>query len=612
MTLSFIKRGFRASFSVVPMEKIWKIKNKKEFSTELEGKYNPIILQLLASRGLSSAEEIEKYFHFDYDKDLSDPFLILGMEKAVKRIILAKEKKEKITIFGDYDADGVSASAVLYETFVNLGFDQVICYIPDRQLEGYGMNEDAIEYLSKEKVILIITVDCGITNHQEIKKAKKLGMEVIVTDHHSIGEKLPEAYTCINPNIPDSGFTFKELAGVGVVFKLALAMYLKMDPKKSDQLKWALDLVALGTIADCVPLLGENRVLVKYGLIVLSKTRRAGMREMFQVGRISICENNIPDARKVAFQIAPRINAAGRMDHANISYKLLVEKNPAASRILALELEKKNQERQKVTGEIIREVQVLANNSFQEKKFIFAASPHWPVGILGLVAGKITEEFQKPSVILQEREKEFVGSLRSIPEINIIEKIKQCSDMLLKFGGHSQAAGVSVSKNNVEKFYQKMSELVEKELEGKEITPAIDIDCEISAEDINWEFVSELKKMEPFGEENEEPIFCARDMAISDAKIVGNGSKHWKLSLKGADRSPKIFDAIGFSFVEKFPNLKIGDKIDAVFNIREDEWNGNKKIQLRLIDLCYSYENKISVGTNNHASVELERENQKN
>ncbi|MFA6160337.1 MAG: single-stranded-DNA-specific exonuclease RecJ [Parcubacteria group bacterium] len=565
----------------------WEIKNNKngDFSGGLLEKYGPIILQLLKNRGLEAPEEIEKYFNFDYEKDLSDPFKITNMKKAVERISKAIENQESVAIFGDYDADGVSSSAVLFETLTNLGLQNISCYIPDRQLEGYGMNQKAVEYLSEKKITLIITVDCGITNITEVEKAKEVGIDVIITDHHHAPEILPKAYALINPNIVNSGFPFKSLAGVGVAFKLAQALCQKQAPEKSEQLKWALDLVALGTIADCVPLLGENRVLAKYGLIVLSKTKRVGFLEMFKVGRIDISENNIPDAHKVAFQVAPRINAAGRMDHANVAYNLLIEKNPVLARDMALEVESNNQKRQKITAEIFREIQVLATNSFKDKKFIFAESPHWPVGILGLVAGKIADEFQKPTIVLQRQETEFVGSLRSIPEINIIETLGKCSELLTRFGGHSQAAGVTVKPENIEKFYEKMSQLIEEELAGKEIVPVLDVDCEITLDDINWEFVAELKKMEPFGIGNEVPVFLAKNVIISDLKIVGNGSKHWKLSLMSTSGSPKIFDAIGFSLATKFPDLKKDDKIEMVFNIQEDEWSGNKKIQLNLIDL---------------------------
>lgn len=565
----------------------WKNKENGAALKEFEkgGKYHPIILQLLFNRGIATEKEIESFFNLDYEQGVSDPFLFADMEKAAERIQKAIDNREKVAVFGDYDADGVTATALIFETLKSLGLENVIVYIPDRQMEGYGMNAEAIDYLRNEGVKLIITVDCGITNGAEVQKAKDLGMDVIITDHHHVSQNLPGALAVINPHLENSGRRFAELAGVGVAFKLSQALYRKMNPSGIEQLKWLLDLVAVGTVADCVPLLGENRVLVKYGLIVLSKSRRAGLLEMFKVGRISIDENNVPDAQKVAFQIAPRINAAGRMDHANVAYNLIIEKNKVAARAMALEIESKNQERQKVTAEIVRETKVIAQNSFKNKKIIFAYSEHWPVGILGLVAGKIAEEFNKPTVVLQKQKKEYVGSLRSIPEVNIIEALEKCSEYLLKFGGHAQAAGVRVAHGQIEKFYEKLAEVIERELEGKEINPSIDVDMEIKTEDINWDLVLQLKKMEPFGEGNEEPVFLLRDMVAEEVKIVGNGSRHLKISLRDGDGTPKIFDSIGFGMGDKFPALKGGAKVDVVFNLRQDEWNGNKKIQLKLVDL---------------------------
>jgi single-stranded-DNA-specific exonuclease len=272
------------------------------------------------------------------------------------------------------------------------------------------------------------------------------------------------------------------------------------------------------------------------------------------------------------------------MDHANTAYKMIIEKNPAVAREMALEVESKNQERQKVTKEIVREIKVIAENAFKDKKMIFAANVHWQVGILGLVAGKIADEFNKPTMVLQKQAGEFVGSLRSIPAVNIIEALEQCADLLIRFGGHAQAAGVRVAPDKIEKFYQKLSAIIEHELAGKDITPEIEIDAEIKAEDIDWNLVADIRKMEPFGEGNEEPVLLMKDLLINDLRIVGNGTKHLKLALRAAG-GPKIFDAIGFGFGDKFPDLKNSDKIDIVFNLQEDEWNGNKKMQLRLIDL---------------------------
>lgn len=577
------------------MDKCWKIKNdsaKDSVFEDLQKKLSDsgkdcslIILKLLKNRGIIKEEEIAGFFDCDYEKDIPDPFLFSDMEKAVSRVIQAQEKKEKIAVFGDYDADGVTATALMIQALEGLGFNGVVPYIPDRQIEGYGMNNAAVDFLEKKGVTLVITVDCGITGIEEVARAKKTGIDVIITDHHHVPNKLPEALAIINPHQTGSHYPFQELSGVGTAFKLVQALYKKMKPQDLEQLKWLLDLVAIGTIADCVPLLGENRILVKYGLIVLSKTKRAGLLEMFQVGRIDISEGNMPDTHKVAFQISPRINAAGRMDHASTSFKLMTEKDRVKARSLALEVEEANQNRQKITGEIVREVRALAENSFKEKKLIFASSEHWRVGILGLIAGKIADEFQKPTAIFQKQEKEFVGSLRSIPQLNIIEALEKCSDILIKFGGHSQAAGVRVAEDKMEKFYERLSEIVEKELEGKEIIPEIEIDMEIALKDLSWDLAADIKKMEPFGEGNEEPVFLAKDVVIEEMKIVGNGNKHIKMTLRSKEGGPKIFDAIGFGMGEKFFGLKSGDSIQAVFNLQEDAWNGNKKMQMKLIDI---------------------------
>ena len=564
----------------------WKLKESATpFNDELTSKFSSIILQLLFNRGIKNKESIENFLNFDYEKNISNPFDFSQMEKALERIGAAIKKKEKIAIFGDYDADGVTATVLLTEALKDLGVGKIIPYIPDRQIEGYGMNAKALNFLQKEGVNLIITVDCGITNISEVAKAKELGMDVVITDHHHVPAVVPEAIAVLNPHMEGEENKCKYLSGVGVAFKLAEALYQRLQPEKINQTKWMLDLVAIGTIADCVPLLGENRLLVKYGLVVLSKTRRAGLLEMFSVGRISVSEDDIPDTHRVAFQISPRINAAGRMDHANVAYKLLVEKNRPEGRIMALELEGKNQERQKVTAEIVREIKIIAENSFKDRKFIYAENAHWPVGLLGLVAGKIADEFKKPTMILQKQGNEFAGSLRSIPQVNVIETLEKCSKFLEKFGGHSQAAGVRVKNVNLENFCTKMSELIEKELEGKEMNLAREADMEIKADDIGWELLLELKKMEPFGEGNSEPIFIIKDLIVEDVKIVGNGNKHLKMFLRAQSGSPKIFDAIFFGGGNDFGKIKKGDRIDIAGNLSQDEWNGNKKIQLKIIDL---------------------------
>jgi single-stranded-DNA-specific exonuclease len=562
----------------------WKLKEKVEMRETGLPKLHPVVLQILLDRKIDTEEKINNFLYPDYDKGLFDPFLFSDMEKALERVEKAQKNKEIVAIFGDYDADGVTSSTILREALDTLGIESTI-HIPDRKIEGYGMNIKAIEEFKNKNVKLIITVDCGITNCNEVEKANEFGIDVIIVDHHHVPVRVPDALAIINPHQKKSGYPFPDLAGVGVTFKFVQGIYKKFFPDKIDQLKWMLDVVAIGTVADCVPLINENRVITKFGLIVLSKTKRMGLLELFQVARLQIDENNVPDTRKISFQIAPRINAAGRMDHANTAFNLIKEKDQVIARNLALELEGNNQARQKATAQIVDEVRILANNMFKDKKFIFAVGEHFPTGIVGLASGRIADEFNKPVAILNKGETESTGSFRSIPQINIIETIEKCSELLVKFGGHSQAAGVTVKNENLNAFFEKLSRIIEKELEGKDLTSVLEIDAEIFPKDLDFELTEGLKKFEPFGEGNEEPVFLMKNLEVSDLRTVGNGEKHLKLSLKANDGTPKIFEAIGFNLTNGFSHLKKGDKVDIIFTISEDKWNGNKKIQLKLIDI---------------------------
>ncbi len=556
------------------------MKNNSEIVNE---NLHPVIQNILRKRGLVG-KEVEKFLFPNYENDLIDPYLFKDMRKAIERVGQALERKEKILISGDYDADGITATLVLKTALEAIGLETFI-YIPHKESDGYGMKKEVLEDFFKKGVALVITVDCGISNVQEVDFAKELGIDVIVTDHHHVPPKIPKALAIINPKIKNSGYDFTELAGVGVAFKFAQALYDKFLPEKEKgQLKWLLDLVAIGTIADMVPLIKENRVLVKYGLLVLSKTKRVGLQELFRTGRIFIDENNVPDAQKISWQIAPRINSASRMSHAEKAFYLLAEENRATARMMALELEEQNSRRQKETTQISSEVEKIVKSDFLDKNFVFVSKEHFPIGTVGLVAGKIAGKFNKPTAILKKEEKISRGSFRSIPQINIIEMIEKCSDLLMGYGGHSQAAGVTVKNKNLKKFYDKMDGLIEKELSGKDLTPEIEVDEELRVEDIDMNLVNDLQKMEPFGQGNKEPVFLLKNLIIEDLKWLGNGEKHLKLFLRSAG-NPKILEAIGFNFKEEFELLKNGDKIDMIFNLGKDEWNGNEKIQLKMIDI---------------------------
>ncbi|MDD5397156.1 MAG: single-stranded-DNA-specific exonuclease RecJ [Candidatus Moranbacteria bacterium] len=563
----------------------WSLNDLHEIPSSFSLAVHPLVAQLLLSRGLKTEKEIEQFVAPNYQTDSPDPFAFDDMEKVVARIKKARDNHEKVVIFGDYDADGITSSAILKETFDCLGIEAIV-HIPDKKTEGYGMNIAAIEMFSQQNVKMIITVDCAITNVAEVEKANSLGIDVIITDHHHVPENLPKAHAIINPHAKNAErYPFKDLAGVGVAFKVVQAIFQRLLPEKIEQTKWMLDLVAIGTIADCVPLVGENRLLVKYGLVVLSKTRRTGLTELFSVGRIMIDENVSPDTKKVSFYIAPRINAAGRINHAYLAYNLIMEKNPVLARDFALELEASNSERQKITQTVVDEVKILAENLYKDKKFIFAVGEHFPIGVVGLVAGKVVQQFNKPTAIIQKEETVSKGSFRSIPQINIIETIEECKELLIKFGGHSQAAGISVANENLEKFYEKMDALISKKLEGIDLAPEIKVDGEVKTDEIDFDLIEDLEKLKPFGQNNEEPVFMVKNLIVREKRTIGSGEKHIKLYFSPADGSPKVFEAVSFNGYEKFKHVVEGNNVDILCNLQKDEWNGNKKIQLMLIDL---------------------------
>ena len=396
------------------MKKKWHIRND---NFEKASSKEQIVNNILLNRKLYTEKEKTAFLFPDYERDLNNPFLMNGMEKAVNRVILAKKQGDRICIYGDYDADGVTATVLVKDFFDQIGINS-FCYIPDKDKEGNSLNKKAIDYIESHGAKLIITVDCGISSFQEVVYAKKKKIETIITDHHSLPKKMPEALAIINPKAsPD--YPEKNLAGVGVAFKFISALADSLDEYDNAQLKWFLDLVAIGTIADCVPLIRENRTLVKFGLLVLSKTKRVGLKQIFQVGALNINSGLIPSAEQISFQLAPRINAAGRIDHANLAFNLLSTPTDREdlARDLAWELEKKNQYRQKITEKIIHEVEDKLKIKKKLPAVIMEWSPRWNYGIVGLVAGKIAEKYHRPTIILQEKDEILRGSGRSVPEI---------------------------------------------------------------------------------------------------------------------------------------------------------------------------------------------------
>lgn len=563
------------------MNKKWKIKEKPKYNIE-NLKVEPIVQLLLTQRGFKTKQEAEQFLNPDYERDLHNPFLFLDMEKVIERIQQAIENQEKVGIFGDHDVDGVSSSVLMVEVLEKLNLD-VEVYIPDKLNEGHGINKKAIDLFSTDGVTLMISVDCGMSDFEMVEYAKEKGIETIITDHHIAPDKLPDAVAIINPKMKNSGYPFADLCGVGVVFKVVQAIYETFFPDEVEQLKWILDIVGVGTVADCMPLLGENRTLVKYGLVVLAKTQRIGYQEMINVGRMPIGNGKIPTAETVAFQIAPRINAAGRMSHAREAYELLRETNSSKAIEKAKNIEKQNIERRKITEKIFKEVEKIVDAEFMNKPFILIAQTHYPVGIVGIVAGRIADKYGKPVGIFTQDKNESRGSFRSVKEIHILEAIKENGDLLNQFGGHAQAAGAVIANDKLDDFQVEMEKSVTKQLKNSPTSNTKEIDLEISHQEITFELINELKKFEPFGQENLEPKFLIRNLKLEDVRGVGSNDKHLKLKLIGNDG--EVFDAIGFSLGELKNDLAVGEKVDIICNIGENEWMGNLSIQFKLIDV---------------------------
>jgi len=564
----------------------------------------PTITRLLWNRNLKTQIQIDEFLNPDYSQDLHDPFLFCDMEKAIKIIFKAIKNQKNIIIHGDYDADGVTASTILINTLKILGAKKIDVFLPHREIDGYGLNLNTINLLKKQQTDLIITCDCGVSNYDEIKLAKKLGIQTIITDHHTVPDKLPPADAIIHPKVKGEKYPDKGLAGGVVAFKLAQGL-LKKHKEKNDNLpdgtthegfeKWMLDLASIATIGDMVPLLGESRTIAKYGLMVLNKTRNLGLQQLLQISGVAD-ENGNPkrgkyDTVTVGFQIVPRINAAGRMNHANTAYKLLQAKNIKDAQKLSKELDDNNKERQKLTTDLLKLAKIQIEKTNQtDNTILFILGDNWPTGILGLVAGRLKDLFYKPVIVMSNTGNEIVGSGRSITEFNIIENLQKNEELFIKFGGHPQACGFSIKPEKLEEFKEKLLKTAHKNLQGIELIPQIKIDAVVNLEEVDWKLYDLLDKFKPFGMANEEPKYVAYGLTVVEINPVGQDGKHLKLMVKHNSHVVRKTIAFGFGDIEKHPDdwkntLVPGSKIDLAFSIGVNEWNGNRELELKIEDI---------------------------
>lgn len=580
--------------------KKWKVRKAitKTASANLS-EYPPFLRDILFSRGLVKKEQAENFLNPSYARDLYDPFLIKGMKKAVSRINLAIKNKEKIVVYGDYDADGVPGTVVLTSFFREIGFTDFDIFIPDRHTEGYGLKDETLSRLATEGAKLIITIDCGIVDVSQSKKAYDLGMEMIITDHHLPQDKLPKAVAILDSKQAGDNYPDKMLCGAGVAFKLVQALIATNEAKVAPGWeKWLLDLVAIATVSDMVPLVNENRALAYFGLKVLRKTRRVGLLELLKTMKLK-AENLTED--DIGFMLAPRLNAASRMSHAVQSYFLLTTSDTLQAKEIAKHLEEKNKERKKMVDHIMEVIEERIKELETLPPVLVFGDPTWSAGGLGLVASKIKDKYNKTVFIWGGNDEEgiekYKGSARSTGEVNLVKLMQAAggNDFFADFGGHFMAAGFSFLVGREVELVRCLNEAYS-HLDKEKFEEEILIDKELTLDDITWDNYYYLEELAPYGMGNPKPIFCLRGIEISRAKVFGNGGIH--LELQFFNKKGKPITAIGFftcTASEKFDtlnghifkgvDLSLGQKIDALVTIEKSTFKNYPELRLRIVDL---------------------------
>jgi single-stranded-DNA-specific exonuclease len=551
-----------------------------EFIQELiQRDINPVLAQVLYQRGYTTPEHAGEFFA-PYRAD-DNPFRMKGMDEAVYRLRMAIRDGDLIVVYGDFDADGVTSTVLLTEVLGRLGAN-VRPYIPDRVDEGYGLNSPALKHLAEQGVRVVVTVDCGIRSVREVEDGNEYGLDMIITDHHSVGPVVPPALAVINPKQPGCPYPEKMLAGVGIAYKIAQGLFMEAQRRgyRTDD-DWRpddwLDLVAIGTVADIAPLRGENRELVQGGLKILNQPRRAGLQALYSVAKL---RPGTVNTVSIGFVIGPRLNAAGRLRSAMLSYRLLAAADAMAAGKLAHELNAINRERQEKTNQM----QDWAEESMpevDELPLLFAADRRFEQGVVGLIASRLTDRYYRPSVVLHVGEEESHGSCRSIPEFHITHALQDCDDLLEKYGGHAAAAGFTIANQNISRLRERLIDLAAQELAERELVPVLDIDSELPLNQVSVDLIDELSVLEPTGEANPAPLFVSHGVRIDQRQQVGIDGRHLKLMLSAED-SPSL-EAIAFRRGEQYNFLP--DMVDVVFHLEINEWKSQRRAQLNIQDI---------------------------
>lgn len=565
------------------IEKNWQYRNKALKRDDIESiarglRIPAVFVTILMNRGIGIDDMIP--FLKKSMQSIINPMEMTDMDKAAERIKKAVEEHEKIVVYGDYDVDGITSTALLYDFLSSLN-TEVEYYIPDRKGEGYGINIMAVNKLIKQGAKLLITVDCGITAIGEVEFAALQGMDVIITDHHTCKERIPTAAAAIVNPKRDDEYPFRELAGVGVAFKLALASAMKLGIKTIDVFNKYIDLAAIGTVADVVPLTGENRVIVDRGIKALRKTERLGLKALLE--RCGTHSESLNTA-SIAFSIAPRLNAAGRLGRAETGVRLLLSKEPSEAAEIAAELDEKNKERQITEQQIFDEAMemIAGDPNFEKKKVIVLAKEGWHHGVIGIVASRICEKFYRPCILISHLNGIGKGSGRSIDGFNLFDALSACEDCLTQFGGHKIAAGLSINISDLERFIEKINKYADEHLSKDDMIPKVRIDCAVSERSLTLKNAELLSKLEPFGTGNEKPVFSLSGAAIAYISAVGADKKHLRL---GIQKNERQINCIGFYMGGLAKTLRTGDMIRLAFQMDINTYQNNRAVQLILKDI---------------------------
>ncbi len=556
------------------MNKIWKIKeidNTKVKDYVEKFGISEVAAKMLLAKDLTE-DKIDEYLNPSIEK-LHDPYLLNDMDILVDRIILAKDRKEKVAIYGDYDVDGITSITLIYTFLRDLGLDMVY-YLPDRIEEGYGLNTEALKKLKDDGVSLVITVDCGISAVNEVEYAKSIGLDVCITDHHECSDTLPKAISIVNPKRPDSTYPFNSLAGVGVTFKVLSAIVKRLGLDENEYLKY-LDIAAVGTIADIVPLIGENRIITANGLELLAKTKNEGLKALMKVARIEKV-----DSDNVSFGIAPRINASGRMADATVAVKMLLAENEMEAYKYAKVLDAQNARRQEVEKGIYNEaIEQIEKEGLDKKKTMVIAGENWHQGVIGIVASKLTEKYLKPVILLAHDGETAKGSGRIPAGISLYDALSECSDLLTTFGGHELAAGLTLEAKNIPAFREKFEQVITS-MREEDFVRIIDIDTEITKKDITLSIIDDINLLAPFGQKNKKPVFMYKNLKVTSVSTLKE-DKHLKFRLSDGDF---YVDAVFFGAGNRRDEVTLGDKIDVAVNVSLNDFQGRKSIQFLMAD----------------------------